>query len=112
MPDHISIKEIKDKLIESFLNLDAKLFLPFLLAEEVKTQYSNKVEFYSVYKMFLKIAERETTGELYYKFKHVKRFKDSKSYDLYFYDKSCDIPKIFIDIIETKSSLCVNILPF
>lgn len=107
-----SIENIKNELIKSCVNYDAKAFIPFLMSKNVLTGMPNKTRFYRFFKQMVNCTRKNSKGQLTFKIEHEKNNNNQRIYYLNFYDKIHKYSRLSIEVRETKENIYLDTLPF
>ena len=103
---------ILNKLIESSLSFDAKLFKPYLQSEKVIADAINKEAFYSFYKQMLLSAKENSVEPMTFKIEtpHWEDEENMKHYILY--DSVHRHSRLCIRVNESADKIYLDIMPF
>ena len=103
---------ILNKLIESCLSFDAKLFKPYLQSEIVITDAPDKKKFYWFFKKMLITAKSNSVEPLSFKIEvpHWEDEENMKHYNLY--DSVHQHSRLCIRVKETVDIIYLDIMPF
>ena len=103
---------ILNKLIESCLSFDAKLFKPYLQSEIVITDAPDKKKFYLFFKKMLITAKSNSVEPMSFKIEipHWENEDDMKHYNLY--DSIHKHSRLCIRVKETVDIIYLDIMPF
>ena len=103
---------ILNKLIESCLSFDAKLFKPYLQSEIVITDALDKKKFYSFFKKMLATAQSNSIEPMSFKIEipHWEDEENMKHYNLY--DSVHKHSRLCIRVKETESQVYLETMPF
>ena len=113
LPMEVYTKEnILNKLIESCLSFDAKLFKPYLQSEIVITDALDKKKFYSFFKKMLATAQSNSIEPMSFKIEipHWEDEENMKHYNLY--DSVHKHSRLCIRVKETESQVYLETMPF
>ena len=103
---------ILNKLIESCLSFDAKLFKPYLQSEIVTTDALDKEKFYTFFKKMLITAKSNSVEPMTFKIEipHWEDEEDMKHYNLY--DSVHKHSRLCIRVKETENQVYLETMPF
>lgn len=110
-----SIENIKNELIKSCVNYDAKAFIPFLMSKNVLTGMPNKTRFYLFFKQMVNCTRKNSKGQLTFKIEHENNNNNNNNQRIYylnFYDKIHKYSRLSIEVRETKENIYLDTLPF
>ena len=108
-----STKEIiLNKLIESCLSFDAKLFKPYLQSEIVTTDASDKKKFYTFYERMLITAKSNSVEPMSFKIEMPdwEEEENMKHYNLY--DSVHKHSRLSLKVKESENSIYIETMPF
>lgn len=106
-----SLGVIKKSLVVAVLQNKPEVFLNYLLSNNVKTSFPNKLGFYNFFKKVLVCAYKTSKGKLYLKIETPKW--EDEGYSHYcFYDKVHKHSHIYIKVKESEQTLYLDMLPF
>jgi hypothetical protein len=113
LPMEVYTKEIiLNKLIESCLSFDAKLFKPYLQSEIVITDAPDKRKFYGFFEKMLITAKSNSVESMSFKIEipHWEDEEDMKHYNLY--DSEHKHSRLCIRVKETENQVYLETMPF
>lgn len=108
-----STKEIiLNKLIESCLTFDAKLFKPYLQSEIVTTDALDKEKFYAFYEKMLITAKSNSVEPMSFKIEMPdwEEEENMKHYNLY--DSVHKHSRLSLKVKESENSIYIETMPF
>ncbi len=110
--EKITKEIILNKLIESCLSFDAKLFKPYLQSEIVTTDALDKEKFYTFFKKMLITAKSNSVEPMTFKIEipHWEDEEDMKHYNLY--DSVHKHSRLCIRVKETENQVYLETMPF
>ena len=110
--EKITKEIILNKLIESCLSFDAKLFKPYLQSEIVTTDALDKEKFYTFFKKMLITAKSNSVEPMTFKIEipHWEDEEDMKHYNLY--DSVHKHSRLCIRVKETENQVYLDTMPF
>lgn len=103
---------ILNKLIESCLTFDAKLFIPYLQSEIVITDATNKRRFYGFFEKMLITAKSNSVEPMSFKIEMPdwEDEEDTKHYN--FYDCVRKHSRLSLRVRESENSIYIETMPF
>lgn len=103
---------ILNKLIESCLTFDAKLFKPYLQSEIVTTDASDKKKFYTFYERMLITAKSNSVEPMSFKIEMPdwEEEENMKHYNLY--DSVHKHSRLSLKVRESENSIYIETMPF
>ena len=103
---------ILNKLIESGLSFNAKLFKPYLQSEIITTDTLDKEKFYTFFKKMLITAKSNSVEPMSFKIEipHWEDEEDMKHYNLY--DSVHKHSRLCIRVKETENQVYLETMPF
>ena len=103
---------ILNKLIESCLSFDAKLFKPYLQSEIVITDAPDKKRFYSFFKKMLLTAQSNSIKPMSFKIEMPdwEEEENMKHYNLY--DSVHKHSRLSLKVRESENSIYIETMPF
>ena len=103
---------ILNKLIESCLSFDAKLFKPYLQSEIVITDMPDKKSFYSFFKKMLITAKSNSVEPMTFKIEMPdwEEEENMKHYNLY--DSVHKHSRLSLKVRESENSIYIETMPF
>ncbi len=103
---------ILNKLIESCLTFDVKLFKPYLQSEIIITDMPDKTKFYSFFRKMLLSAKDNSVEPMSFKIEtpHWEDEEDMKHYNLY--DSVHKHSRLCIRVKETENQVYLETMPF
>jgi hypothetical protein len=103
---------ILNKLIESCLTFDAKLFKPYLQSEIVTTDALDKEKFYAFYEKMLITAKSNSVEPMSFKIEMPdwEEEENMKHYNLY--DSVHKHSRLSLKVRESENSLYIETMPF
>lgn len=104
--------QIKEALIASCLENNPRDFIPFLLSQNVTTEFPNKMRCYRYFKMLLSCAQTNSVGPLSLKIEQYEWLEDKNLFNLNFYDNIHKYSRISIQWKEYSNSVFINPMPF
>ena len=113
LPMEVYTKEIiLNKLIESCLSFDAKLFKPYLQSEIVITDAPDKKKFYWFFKKMLITTKSNSVEPMSFKIEipHWEDEENTKHYNLY--DSVHQHLRLCIRVKETENQVYLETMPF
>ena len=108
----MTIDEIKNGLINSCLNGNAKSFIPFLLAEKVETGMPNKTRFYRFFKHMLDCSKCNSIGEWDLQIENADWMNEKNSLAYNFFDKVHKYARLTLMIRENNERIYIETMPF
>jgi hypothetical protein len=103
---------ILNKLIESCLSFDAKLFKPYLQSEIVITDAPDKKRFYSFFKKMLLTAQSNSIKPMNFKIE-MPDWEDEENMKHYnLYDSVHKHSRLCIRVKETENQVYLDTMPF
>ena len=110
--EKITKEIILNKLIESCLSFDAKLFKPYLQSEIVTTDALDKEKFYKFFKKMLITAKSNSVEPMSFKIEipHWEDEEDMKHYNLY--DSVHKHSRLCLRVQETENQVYLETMPF
>ena len=105
-------KEVLTAMIICCRNFDLKNFIPFLMSENVLTNYENKVQFYRIMKNKFECAKKITDGILICKIEKKEWQLNPKAHLFNFYDQTHKNERLSIEVEFEKGNLILDIQPF
>ena len=113
LPMEVYTKEIiLNKLIESCITFDAKLFKPYLQSEIVITDMPDKKSFYSFFKKMLITAKSNSVEPMTFKIEMPdwEEEENMKHYNLY--DSVHKHSRLSLKVRESENSIYIETMPF
>lgn len=103
---------ILNKLIESCLTFDAKLFIPYLQSEIVITDATDKRRFYGFFEKMLITAKSNSVEPMNFKIEipDWEDEEDTKHYNLY--DSVHKHSRLSLRVRESENSIYIETMPF
>lgn len=103
---------ILNKLIESCLTFDAKIFKPYLQSEIVTTDASDKKKFYTFYERMLITAKSNSVEPMSFKIEMPdwEEEENMKHYNLY--DSVHKHSRLSLKVRESENSIYIETMPF
>lgn len=110
--EQITKETILNKLIESCLSFDAKLFKPYLQSEIVITDAPDKKKFYWFFKKMLITAKSSSIEPMSFKIEtpHWEDEEDMKHYNLY--DSVHKHSRLCLRVKEPENQVYIETMPF
>lgn len=103
---------ILNKLIESCLTFDAKLFKPYLQSEIVITDATDKKKFYGFFEKMLITAKSNSVEPMNFKIE-IPDWEDEENMKHYnFYDSLHKHSRLCIRVKETDNQVYLDTMPF
>ena len=103
---------ILNKLIESCLSFDAKLFKPYLQSEIVITDIPDKKSFYSFFKKMLLSAKDNSVEPMSFKIEKPNWEDDEKMVHYNLYDSAHVHSRLSIRVKESANEIYLDTMPF
>ena len=103
---------ILNKLIESCLIFDPKIFKPYLQSEKVIADAINKQAFYSFYKQMLLSAKENSVEPMTFKIEKVSWEDDEDMLYYNLYDSKHKYSRLSIRVKESADKIYLDIMPF
>ena len=106
-----SIENLKEALVKACIKSRPSYFKPYLLSDNVTTEWPDKESFYKFFKYILSTSRKMSEGELYLKIKLPDT--ENKNVQHYkFYDEVHLHSRLTIIVEESNDSIHLDILPF
>lgn len=102
---------IIDGLIDSCQNIDARLFLPYLKNNSIKTNMPNKLKFYDFLEYMIRRMKESSVGNINYKIESVEWSKKIFQ-SIKFVDEVHSFPRLTILYEQQNKNLYLQIIPF
>ena len=108
----MELKEIKENLILACLNQNPKIFLPYLLSNNVKTTMPNKIRFYSFFKYMINCGKQKSIGNWALKIEKTTLMNEQHIKAYNFYDNKHKSARLKVLVIEENNEITIETIPF
>ncbi|WP_367756115.1 hypothetical protein [Flavobacterium sp. WC2430] len=103
---------ILNKLIESCLNFNPDLFLPYLQSEKVITDMPNKTRFFRFFKQMLLSAKDNSVEPMTFQIEKPSWEEDENTFHYNLYDSLHKHSRLCIRVKESADEIYLDTMPF